>query len=282
MFRRIVALLLVAGSIGVGASVANGIEPEISALDTGVSVQRRAVRDQLPRTVTIIGDSAMAGLRWNGALGGLRGFVADDRLESCRRLVDTSCRGREGRRPPTVLIEINLLPPPTPSDVLIVATGYNDVDSRFANHARLVLGAAVAKGYRTIVWITYREDVTYELPGQTERAVSNYRAMNAELRRIDASGEYPQLQLWDLNDYTRVRSRRAGSTPTASTSSPVGSWGVADWISRKMAHISEQTMSDAVGADGRPGGPVPGPECRTSRSWLPGPRRVVRLLTVCL
>jgi hypothetical protein len=237
MFRRIVALLLAAGSLGVGATVATGIGPEIAGLDSGVSAQRTAVREQLPRTATIIGDSAMAGVRWNGALGGLRGFFADDRLESCRRLVDTSCRGREGRRPPTVLIEINLLPSPTPGDVLIVATGYNDVDTRFASHARFVLDAAVAKGYETIAWVTYREDVTYELPGRTEQAVSNYRAMNAELRRIDASGEYSQLQLWDLHEYTRFASGTWFYSDGVHQLTR-GSWGIADWISRKMAHVS--------------------------------------------
>src|SRR5262249_25593414 len=36
------------------------------------------------RRVTIITDSAMAGIRWNGALSGLQGFVADARMESCR------------------------------------------------------------------------------------------------------------------------------------------------------------------------------------------------------
>ena len=237
MIARSLALLLACTSAVVGASVANGAATEPVALNRAVAAQRSAVRDQLPRRATIIGDSAMAGVRWNGALGGLRGFVADDRLESCRRLVDNSCRGREGRRPLTALAEVMLLPRPAATEVLIIATGYNDVDFKFPTHSRQVLGAAVAKGYQTIVWITYRENVTYQLPASTERAESNYRAMNAELRGIDASGAYPQLQLWDLNDYTQLAS---GWWFTADGVHQVrrGSWGVADWISRKMAHIS--------------------------------------------
>ncbi len=268
MFRRIGALLLAAGSVGVGASVANGTGPEIEGLDTGLSAQRTAVREQLPRTATIIGDSAMAGVRWNEALGGLRGFYADDRLESCRRLVDTSCRGREGRRPPTVLLEINLVPSPAPGDVLIVATGYNDFDTKFASHSRLVLDAAVAKGYETIVWLTYREDVTYELPAQTERAVSNYRAMNAELRRIDASGEYPQLQLWDLHEYTRFASTTWFHSDGVHQLTR-GSWGIADWISRKMAHISAKPCpmpwSSTVGVED----PCPDPNVERAARGYP-------------
>jgi hypothetical protein len=230
-------LLIAAASVVVGASVADGAAPEPVALDRAVAAQRSAVREQLPRRATIVGDSAMAGVRWNGALGGLRGFDADDRLESCRRLVDNSCRGREGRRPLTALAEIMLLPRPSATDVLVIAVGYNDDDFKFPVHARMVLNVAVAKGYRTIAWVTYREDVSYLLPTITDRAASNYRAMNAELRAIDASGAYPQLQLWDLNDYTRFASGW-WFTPDGVHQVRQGSWGVADWISRKMAHIS--------------------------------------------
>ena len=98
----------------------------------------------------------------------------------------------------------------------------------------------------TIAWITYREDVTYALPRDTNRAISNYRTMNAELRAIDASGAYPQLQLWDLNDYTRFAS---GSWFTSDGVHQLrrGSWGVADWISRKMAHISRDCRARCRG-----------------------------------
>jgi len=237
MFRQSLSLLIAAASVVVGASVVNGAAPDPVSVDRAVAVQRSAVREQLPREATIIGDSAMAGVRWNGALGGLRGFDADDRLESCRRLVDRSCRGREGRRPLTALVEVMLLPTPAESDVLVIATGYNDIDSKFAAHSRQVLDAAVARGYQTIVWITYREQVTYLLPADPDRVASNYRSMNAELRAIDASGEYPQLQLWDLNDYTTLVSESWFYSDGVHQTTR-GSWGIADWISRKMAHIS--------------------------------------------
>lgn len=235
-YCRTLLLLIAAAAVAGGASLAGGAEAGV-ALDSAVSAQRTAVRTQLPRRATIISDSAMAGVRWNGALGGLRGFLADDRLESCRRLVDMSCRGREGRRPNTALVEIALLPYPAPSDVLIIATGYNDLDDKFPVQSRRVLDMAIAKGYETIVWITYREDVTYELPANTEQAVSNYRNMNAELRGIVESGEYPKLQLWDLDEYTQFVSNWWFASDGVHQL-PRGSWGVADWISRKMAHLS--------------------------------------------
>ena len=49
--------------------------------------------------VIFISDSSFAGIRWNGALPYLQGAAFDNRLESCRRLFSTSCRGREGYAP---------------------------------------------------------------------------------------------------------------------------------------------------------------------------------------
>ena len=46
--------------------------------------------------VLFVSDSSLAGIRWAGALGWLQGASFDNRLESCRRLIGYSCRGREG------------------------------------------------------------------------------------------------------------------------------------------------------------------------------------------
>lgn len=233
--RTLVAAAFVAAlgfSVGSGASGAT-----LSRFDADATFTATAPSTRLhtPRRAVIISDSAMAGVRWNGALGGLRGFDADDRLESCRRLVDTSCLGREGRRPATALVEVDRLARPLPNDVLVIAVGYNDVDTRFADQSRTVLDAAVAKGFQTIAWVTYREDVSYSLPGLTERQVSNYRNMNAELRRLDASGDYPALQLWDLQAYTA--NAAWWFHPDGVHQQRYGSWAVADWISRNMAAL---------------------------------------------
>jgi hypothetical protein len=85
MVRRSLALLLACASVVAAAAVANSAAPAPVAIDRAVAAQCFAVREQLPRRATIIGDSAMAGVPWNGALGGLRGFVADDRLVSSPR-----------------------------------------------------------------------------------------------------------------------------------------------------------------------------------------------------
>jgi hypothetical protein len=231
-------MLATAVAVAIGLSVAtttSGATPQVFEAGSGAIVSEGSQRVLSPRRATIISDSAMAGVRWNGALPGLRGFNPDDRLESCRRLVSMSCNGREGRRPNTALVEIGMLPTPLPSDLLIMAVGYNDFDSLFATHSRQVLNAAVAKGYQTIAWVTYREDVTYRLPGDANRALSNYRNMNAELRRLAASGQYPALTLWDLNEYTR--GANAVFTTDGVHQLKYGSWLVADWLSRKVASL---------------------------------------------
>ena len=187
------------------------------------------------RSATIISDSAMAGVRWNGALDGFRGFEADARLESCRRLVARSCNGREGYRPRTALNEVLNLAPAQPTDVLVIAVGYNDWHVGFGWQSRRVLDAAREKGFNEVAWVTYRELVGYRLPSDSDVTRSNYASMNAELDAIVASGEYPELRLWDLDAYTRgVRGWFASDGVHELRR---GSWGVADWISRHMAAI---------------------------------------------
>lgn len=256
--RWIIATVAVGATCLSGASVAVHAQPEPAPLDAPVddshtrAVRRAtasidapldissgasdaAIRQTPPqRKATIIGDSAMAGVRWNGALGGLRGFEADHRLESCRRLVNLSCNGREDRTPRTALTEVNLLSYAAPTDVLVIATGYNDWHVGFDWQSRMILDAARAKGYQTIAWVMYRENNTYELPVAGE-VRSNYFYMNDQLQLLDASGAYPELQLWDLSRYT------AGAASWFYSDGVhqrwIGSWGVADWISRHMAAL---------------------------------------------
>ena len=150
------------------------------------------------RKVTIISDSAMAGVRWNGALDGLQGMIADDRMESCRRLVQASCRGREGYAPRNVVGEINVLPAVGPEDILVIATGYDDWWPRFGSDFDIVMAAARAKGFHHVAWVTFRSDVPYGLG-------SFYANMNAVLWQKLASGEYPEVRVWDLEAYTVQR-----------------------------------------------------------------------------
>lgn len=232
---RLTAALIAFGTVVVAGGAARADDAR-SEYTGPASVLLDADRQTPPtRSAVIISDSAMAGIRWNGALDGFRGFEADDRLQSCRRLVARSCNGREGIRPPTALNEILYLAPAQPTDVLIIAVGYNDWHGGFNWQARSVLDAARAKGFTYVAWVTYRELVGYTLPGDYGNGRSNYAVMNAELRSIDASGDYPELHIWDLDGYTR--GVYGWFTSDGVHELRRGSWGVADWISRHMAAI---------------------------------------------
>lgn len=187
---------------------------------------------QAPRKVTIITDSAIAGVRWNGALGGLQGFEVDHRMESCRRLVATSCTGREGYRPRTVVNEIGALPTVGPEDLLVIATGYDDWWQRFGDDFDTVVAAARAKGFQHIVWTTFRSNVTYLGLGEY------YAIMNDVLRAKVASGEFPDVRVWDY--HTATANASGWFTSDGIHLTQLGAWGSADWISREVAAYDER------------------------------------------
>lgn len=239
----VVAALTAAVALSVGVTIADAADepppvdpaPQAMVSESAHRLEIPVRQVPPPRSAVIISDSAMAGIRWNGALGGFRGFFADDRLQSCRRLVARSCNGREGIRPRTALNEVRSLAPAQPTDVLVIAVGYNDWHVGFEWQSRMVLDAARQKGFRYVAWVTYRELVGYTLPSDSNVSRSSYAYMNAELRNIVASGEYPELRLWDLDGYTRGVA--GWFTSDGVHELRRGSWGVADWISRHMAAI---------------------------------------------
>jgi hypothetical protein len=229
---------------------------EPAGIDTGAGAPvNDPPRD---RRVVIISDSAMAGVRWNGALGGFQGFRAEPRLESCRRLVQSSCRGREGYAPLTAYNEILSLPQAGDEDLLVIATGYNDWNTRFASDFDQVLGAARARGFHHVAWVTYRSQVGYSIPS-SGGLQSNYAEMNRILRAKVASGSFPEVRLWDLDQYT-------SPVPTGWFHSDgvhetvLGSWGVADWISRHVRAFDDRPCVHPWAPGGRPDDPCPNPD----------------------
>ncbi len=203
------------------------------------------------RRVTIISDSAGAGMRWNGALGGLQGFEAVPILESCRRLVRSSCRGREGYAPRTAAGQIAVLPPAGPEDMLVIATGYNDWHSTFSSDFDVVYAAARAQGFHHIAWVDYRSDVGYTLPSGGGR--SNYAEMNRILEAKIASGDYPGVRRWYFDAYTAGTVGWFYSDGVHETT--LGSWGVADWISRHVRAFDDRPCAQPMA----PGAPVDDP-----------------------
>lgn len=234
-------------------------EPEEAPLDTPL------VNLPPSRKVTVIGDSAMAGVRWNGALAGYQGATFDARLESCRRLVRASCRGREGYAPRTVVQELGVLPAPGPNDIVVIATGYNDWHAGFASDFATVVAAARARGFHHIAWLTYRADVTYVLPGSS--TASSYRVMNDVIAGQAARVEYSDVRMWDLNRYSAGIVGWFRSDGVHHTD--LGSWGVADWVSRHVTAFDDRACAQPWVAGQAPEDPCPDPDPLTAERGQP-------------
>ena len=207
------------------------------------------------RRVFIIADSTMAGMRWNATLAGLQGFTVFTDLESCRRLVASSCRGREGYVPPTLVSEIRNLPPITDEDILVIGAGYDDWYGRFSSDFDTVVATARAKGFHHIAWANYVVTTHYLQPGSL---APNYDAMNGVLATKVASGAYPEVRIWDLNGYVQGTTGWFYSDGIHET--PLGSWAVADWISRHVRAFDDRPCAQPWTPGAAVADPCPDPD----------------------
>ena len=199
---------------------------------TNVVAPNTPVADSSKRVV-LMGDSTLAGVRWyTNSQQALRGsnFVLD--AESCRRLVGSSCRGREGRRPPTA---VSALSDHDPFDVLVVMTGYNDWHTTFADAFDQTVAAARAKGAYQILWLTYRERSTYSNPTGGTSQAEGFAIQNRIIRDKIASGAFPDVVLLDWNAYTADRTDWFTSDGVHFTIK--GAYGAADYIARAVAAL---------------------------------------------
>ena len=218
------ACLGMAGTVAATASIIDG---------PADMPTRSAVRADPPSPVIVVGDSAIAALRWvPGADNAVVGFEHTLDLESCRRLYVRSCRGREGRRPLTVYEA--LAEHGDKYDVLVVATGYNDSPESFDNSFRLIVNRARLLGYRQIVWFTLRSDVDYVSPD----SLGNHQTFaqnNLALRRLIDSGHYFDVVLADWGGYTAEKPEWFVTDGVHYRA--VGAWAVADYLTRKIAFL---------------------------------------------
>ncbi len=121
-----------------------------------------------------------------------------------------------------------------PFDVVVVMAGYDEWWTSFPESFDEVVVAAREAGARHIVWLTYREGVGYVAPdGSTanEAFVRNNRTVRERL----ATGEYPDVVLADWATYTTAV--LDWLEQDGIHLSPTGAWGVADYVSRTVAHV---------------------------------------------
>lgn len=216
------------------AGVSSPVSPVAADIETTTTTQTPApTRTKGPRNVFIVGDSAIASLRWipNSQVA-LQGFNVTLDLESCRRLVHHNCKNREGFDVANALDTI-LNRAYGEADTLIVGVGYNDKSTTFFNDFDLVVNAARSRGFSQIIWLTYRETSRYILPGVDY--TSDYASMNQILRNKTASGLFSDVVIADLWTYT-------STAPQWFTLDGVhykfaGAFGVADFLSRTIAAL---------------------------------------------
>lgn len=190
-------------------------------------------RPKGPRKVFIVGDSAIAGLRWiPSSQVALQGFKLTLDLESCRRLVHHNCKSREGRDVTNALDTI-LNRAYGEADTLVLGVGYNDKSSNFVNDFDLIVNAARSRGFSQIIWLTYRETSRYILPGVDY--TSDYASMNQILRDKIASGVFSDVVIADLWTYTSTAPQ--WFTLDGVHYKVAGAFGVADFLSRTIAAL---------------------------------------------
>ncbi|MEO6652432.1 MAG: hypothetical protein ABIP17_07240 [Ilumatobacteraceae bacterium] len=129
-------------------------------------------------------------------------------------------------------------------DIAVIKAGYNDWFSDFPGEFAAVVDAARARGARTIVWLTYNEDVSGDTPRRA------YQENNVDLRRLVASPAYDDVILADWLGYS---TGQRGWFWDGIHAGRTGSYATTDYLSRWIAAIEHRLCP-------RPwvvGGPVP-------------------------
>jgi peptidoglycan hydrolase-like protein with peptidoglycan-binding domain len=140
--------------------------------------------------VSLIGDSTLAGVRWNNTWGSIGSYNFLYDAESCRRTVGNSCRGREGYVPDNVIATMARLDGRLGS-VLVIMGGYDDAGATFSGAVDAVMAAAAGQNVQRVMWLTMRTaDVTYV--GPTYRSGSSTYTDNNKIL-LAKQTEYPQL-----------------------------------------------------------------------------------------
>lgn len=175
------------------------------ATSTDIAIAATPPADAPP--VSLLGDSTMAGMAWNSTTGNdPRDIVANSyRLtfdaESCRRLVNPSCRGRFGSVPMSLLPLMRSTLGGRLGEAMVVMAGYDDAS--ITNAVDQVMAEAETQGVKQVLWLTYRTNTAYVLPGGIA-ARDLYGSHNSELAA--AAQRHSTLKILDWDKFTVDRS----------------------------------------------------------------------------
>ncbi len=185
-----------------------------------------------PGRVTIIADSVLSGIAAYGELGRLVGTRWDVRMEPCRRLVAPSCAYGRGTAAPTVLEELQGIAraggATGTDDVVLIATGHNDSDSRLRDELSAIMQASQQAGFERVAWTLYRDRPDAGSALSTQPLFAVYGRMNAVLRAEASSGRWP-LALLEYGEFTRGHPE--WFTAEGIHLTRIGAVHLADWLS---------------------------------------------------
>jgi hypothetical protein len=229
-FRAVVVSLIAIASVTAASHANPAMAAPIFAEGSGEQTQ-----------VTLLGDSTMAGMEWyqydsddadtaaNNDIREIIGAAYDLTFsaESCRRIVATSCVGRFGTRPASVLPYMQSTLNGHLGQALVIMAGYDDVS--ISNAVDLVMAEAEAQGVLSVVWLTYRTGTNYVLPGGTA-AKDLYQSHNAELQR--AASRHATLHVLDWNGFTADKA--AWFAADGIHLNPSGAIGLAQYIKASL------------------------------------------------
>ena len=178
------------------------------------TVPSNVVRSKNLVNVLLLGDSTMAALRWfeQGTVS-LEGFNYKLDAESCRRVADSSCYGREKRIPKSALSALKGFSGPL--DYVILMAGYDSSVRRVDDELKLLIEEVQVKGVQLIV-LNFRESLKFPSPGSRGKR-SVYADFNKLIREVVAADNSGDVAIADWNLF---------------------SWGRSEWFLRDGIHLN--------------------------------------------
>jgi peptidoglycan/LPS O-acetylase OafA/YrhL len=206
-FSAMLVLFAVAPRIDAGSLALT--EKEIAS-DTGIAGDTDAVVNGIeiipevkPVEVLLLGDSTMASLRWfeDGAKS-LKGFSYTLDAESCRRISEKSCLGREYRIPSNVVTALGDFDKPV--DLIVLMAGYDSSVKKIAGEYE-ELFKVIRNRNTPMVILTYKESLSFPAPGSRGKK-SVYAEFNSELRKAVAGDRSGLMSIAEWNAYSAGQS----------------------------------------------------------------------------
>ncbi|HWL45818.1 MAG TPA: hypothetical protein VNQ73_22960 [Ilumatobacter sp.] len=214
-----------------------------------------ATRLDMPAPALLTSDSAWLAIKSYGAIDAVQGFDHLLALASCRRRVSTSCRNYDGSVPPSSYQVVGNHG--DAFEVLIQAAGYDDSDRDFVSDVDRTIWRTRELGYRRVVWVTLRENVSY-LDATGRGYAAAYQRNNEALRVLHNSGQYPELIIADWANYARDRPEWFSADGIHMNRR--GAYASADYISRKMAFLDRRACPNPPAPGQAVQNPCPDPD----------------------